>query len=586
MKRPLKRSLHIFRPRASYSFFTPAKILVYWLSLMTPEICSPEISTIDTERGRSVGRFIAVGALTLACGGFAGALYSAETPTGIKVGPHDADVQFTADPHMILDLGPLGSAEKPTNWEMGGIKVTVKGIPVPANQTALSNTGTMATQYEQLLADPNHIEKEAIHTVTTRVMHNSIEGAAEFGIAGLGLFGLTMQQKRRRQQLYTDALQKTVGTITEEQKAAFLSSIDSPSRSWTRLCSGIIVASLLMATACGDTNGKTNEAPSQTTDHILDGTPLQGFTIHGALLELLIDEGGGRLKDFIKTNDTYYDQVATNFSHTFTEKFQTAPLSHDNLTYILSISDNHCNLGMDRVHGVIAKAFKVDGIIDSGDMTMSGTRAEEECVSAEADAFTAPVVVALGNHDSPAIGDLATKHGITVLTLGKLTNLAGLKVMGTSDPNESQIGVKIHPRGTQTVTDVAGAIARAAQIHHPDVLVAHEPEMAQPAANVGSVPFTIVGHTHTFAPPKKTNEDTGSYIMTEGTSGGAKKDTLTIGPLQQTAVETVLVFDKTTKQAVGYYLIQTQPDQTISISDFQPISPVPVSHHRVPVEVN
>jgi len=568
--------------------FIICKRLVYLLSLMAPETHSPEISTIDTEQGHGFGRLIAVGALTLTCGGLAGAVYSAETPTGIKIGPHDADVRFTADPHLTVDLGPLGSAERPTGWEMGGFKITIKDIPIPANQTALSNAGTMASQYEQLLADPKHIEKEAVHTVTTRIIHNSIEGAAEFGAAGLGLFGLTMQQKRRRQQVYADALQtiNNLENVTEEQRVTLLNGIDRPSRSWTRLCSGFIVASMLMAAACGDTNGQSNEAPNQTIDHILDGTPLQGFTIHGALLELLVDEGGSRLKDFIKADDAYYDQVTTNFNQTFAEKFQETPPDHDNLTYILSISDNHCNIGMDRVHGAIAKAFKVGGVIDSGDMTMSGTRAEEECVSAEADAFTAPVVVALGNHDSPAIGDFATKHGITVLNLGKLTDLAGLKVMGTSDPNESQVGIPIHPRGAETVTEVAGVIARAAQIKRPDVLVAHEPGMAQPTADAGDVPFTIVGHTHTFVSPKETNEDTGSYMMTEGTSGGAKKDALTLGPLQQTAVETVLAFDKTTKRVVGYYLIQTQPDKTVTISDFQPINPAPVPHHRVPVDVN
>ncbi|HSX06546.1 MAG TPA: hypothetical protein VLG92_02405 [Candidatus Saccharimonadia bacterium] len=532
-------------------------------------------------------RLIGAAILTLACsglaGGIAGGVEAGVTPTGIELGPHQATAQFTpSDSRFRIDLGPLGSADRPSNWEMGGVKIVVKEIPVPANQTALGNAGATASQYEQLLADPNHIEKAAIHTVATRIEHNSIEGAALFGAAGLGLYGLTVRQRHRKQQTHASALQtiSELENLTEEQRNTLLGGINTTPRSWSRLCGGVMVASMLLLTACGDSSTQHTKAPDQTADHILDGTPLQGFRLHGALLELLVDEGGGRLKDFIRTNNTYYDQVAANFNHTFTEKFQETPLAHDNLVYVLSISDNHCNIGMDRVHGAIAKAFRVAGVIDSGDMTMSGTRAEEECVSSEADALTAPgrkLLLAAGNHDSPTIEDLATKHGFSVLSLGTTTDLAGLKVMGTSDPNQSQVGVKIHPRGIETVTDVAGALARAARIQHPDILVAHEPEMIQPALDEGDAPFGIAGHTHTFVPPQETNQYTGSFMMIEGTSGGAKKDTLTIGPLQQTAVETVVVFDKTTKQAVGYYLIQTQPDQTVTISDFRPIDPTPVS---------
>jgi len=544
----------------------------------------------ETERAYGFGRYVAVGALALAGGIIAGGVYTAKTPTKIKIGPHDASIEFTASPDDVINFGPLGTAEKPTGWEFGGARITLEGIPSQSdpNQSALGSASAAARQYEQLLADPDHIKNTAIHTVVTRAWHNGAEGAALFAPSSLVLLGVAGHRKQREGQRHAaglQALDSLGAAVSDEQRAALLHAIEPPKISLARLWGTLVIGSLLVTAACGDSAHPTQTLASTEADPVLQGTPFEGYSLHGLLLQLTVDQGGGRLKAFIDTNDAFYRQAAMHFQDTFNAKFQNTPLDHKGLIYVLSISDNHCNLGMNELYRLIKERFTIDGTFESGDITMSGSAAEEECVSAEADALKGkPILLAPGNHDngddghgSTPVEDFAAKYGITVLTLGKMVDLAGLKVTGAPDPMQSTMGTPMHQHGSQSIADVANELAVVAQAQHPDVIVAHEPEMLTLAASQGNVGFALAGHTHTFQPPVQTNENTGSVMMVEGTSGGVQKDTFTIGPLRQTSVECVLVFDTASKEAIGYYLIQVQPDTRVSISDFLPINRVIVS---------
>jgi len=548
---------------------------------MTREALSPENTAhIDTEQTHGCGRVMAVGALTLGCSIIAGA-YGALTPTDIELGPHNATAQLTLDPHITFDLGPLGTADKPSGWELGGVRVTVKGIPASANQTPLSGAGAVITQYEELLADPGHIKKAATDTVITRVWHDGIEGAA-LGATSLAMIvTLTEPGRRRKQQAQAEIVAAIDASDTSDaRKAALRDTVITPSHRWGRLCSSALLASALVATACGD-SAAVHHPENQLVDQVLANTPFAGFTLHGQLLQLAVDEGGGHLESYIAADTKFYNQVAANFQAAFAEKFQDSPLSHDNLIYIQSISDNHCDIDMDRVHGAIANAFKVDGVIDSGDMTMSGTKLEAECVSAEADALRAKnrgLYFAGGNHDSHDIEQLAQQDGFTVLSLDKPAHLENLSLIGKLDVNESVIGSSIHPRGKETPDQETDEITAAAAKFRPDIIVMHELQMAEPAVKAGYTTFAFTGHTHRFAAPKELNADTQSYLFTEGTSGGAKENALTLGPLQAIADEAVFVFDKNTKRPVGYYRIQAYPDSTVTISDFQSMTPSAPPH--------
>jgi len=543
---------------------------------------SPEISAPahEIEQAASLRRLAGVGALILACGGVlggaAGAAEAALTPTTIELGPHAATAQATLDSRFEFDLGPLGSADRRSSWPVGGFKVTIKGIPVPPGESALATAGSVTAQYEQLLADPQHIETAAIRTVTTRIEHDALEGAGLFGAAGLGGLLLTEPGRRRRRQQQATAL-ATIEELntTDEQKATLQDALTKPKPPTGKLRLAAIATTVALAAACGGDVVSADSTHNSAADPALAGTPFADYAIHGELLRLVIDEGATRVGQFVTSTEKFYSQVETNFRTAFDAKFGDTKLDHSGLTYVLSVSDNHCNIGMDKVHGAIANAYGIDTVIDSGDMTMGGTAAEEECVSAEADALKAKnrdLLLANGNHDSPTIARLAAKHGFRVLHLDSPTTSHGLKILGESDVNESTFGVPMRLRGAETVEDETAAITAATHKIHPDVLVVHEPEMVVPAVTAGDVPFAISGHLHVWHAPELLNKTTDSYQFIEGTSGGAKQNALTIGTLQQAAVDTVLVFDNATKRAVGYYEIIASPDQSVEISDYVPIA--------------
>ncbi len=549
---------------------------------MTTEVAPQiEASALPHEREEShaLRRLIGAGTLALACGGVlggvAGAAEAAFTPTTIELGPHTATAQATLSDRFEFDFGPIGSADTQSTWPVGGFKVTVKGIPVPAEQSALASASSVTAQYETLLADPQHIKSAAVDTVTTRIWHNATEGAALFGAAGLGSLLLAEPGKRRRREQQANALTAIDELSADDDQKATLRSAVAPARirSPLRWSAAALTTALVMS--CSGDIVHADPTPRPTVDPALAGTPFADYAMHGELLRLVIDEGATRVEQFVTATEAFYNKVATNFNDAFIQKFDGTKLDHSGLTYALSVSDNHCNIGMDRVHGAIANAFGVDIVVDSGDMTMGGTAAEEECVSAEADAVKAKgrdLLLAAGNHDSPTIERLAAKHGFQILHLDGTVTSHGLRFLGEDDVNESTFGTPLRLRGSETVADETAAVTTATQKLRPDVLVTHEPEMAVPAVTNGDTPFSISGHLHTWHAPELLNAATDSYQFIEGTSGGAKPNALTIGTLQQAAIDTILVFDNQTKRAVGYYVVTANTDKSVTISDYVPMS--------------
>jgi len=540
------------------------------------------------ERGHfPVRRLLGAGALLLSCGGVAGAAFAALTPTDIELGPHRATAQITFDNTISFDLGPLGSATHATGFPVGGVKVTVKGIPVLPEQSALTTASTVTAQYEQLLADPQHIKKAAEKTVETRIWHDAAAGGALAGAAGMAVLGLREPGRRRKRVAQAareegiaraaEALDGLQGDKTAKAAVADVllpETVQHSKRQSRRLA--LVLASATLAVACSGDRAGTYTAPDPAVDHTLDGTPFEGYAVHGELLRLVVDEAAPRVRDFIDENAVFYEGVATHFNTAFRDKFGVASLGHPDLVYLLSLSDNHCNIGMDKVHGAIANAFKVDGVIDSGDMTMGGTEAERECVSAELDATAAggrEQLLAAGNHDSPTTERQAASRGAKVLHLDKIVKVAGLRIMGESDVNESTFGTPEHVRsGAMSPQEETQAITKAACKQRPDILVVHEPPMAAEAIAAGCARFSISGHLHQWYEPRLVNAAAGSYQFIEGTSGGAKAGNLTVGVLKDSAVDTIVAFDKSTHQPVGYYTVLANPDKSVEISDFTPLS--------------
>lgn len=194
------------------------------------------------------------------------------------------------------------------------------------------------------------------------------------------------------------------------------------------------------------------------------------------------------------------------------EDFGQAELTGVDLR-VLHVSDIHNNpVAMELVERVAA-SFAVDLVIDTGDITDFGTPLEVELLS-RLDDWPVPYVIVLGNHDSPAIANhLAAIPAVTLLK-GEVVEIAGLKIMGISDPAaQRETMLPAEPEELAAAVDQGEQLL--ARSGKPDILAVHEQRLALPFA--GKVPVILHGHSHS----PQIREIEGSVVIDAGTSGAA-----------------------------------------------------------------
>src|SRR5699024_9560534 len=113
----------------------------------------------------------------------------------------------------------------------------------------------------------------------------------------------------------------------------------------------------------------------------------------------------------------------------------------DKIATFLVVSDIHCNVGMSRIIGRVAKARHADAVLAAGDSTMTGTSREKCCVDSMNRAITKGVttVWVKGNHDSAKTVGQAKKDGVKVLD-GDPESVDGIRILGDGDPRRTIFG--------------------------------------------------------------------------------------------------------------------------------------------------
>ena len=208
-------------------------------------------------------------------------------------------------------------------------------------------------------------------------------------------------------------------------------------------------------------------------------------------------------------------QVVRNVSGLYAAT-STLPLmpASDDTVRLLHVSDLHlAPQAWDTVR-TVADQYDVDVIVDSGDITDHGSRAENRYVE-EIRHLPVPYVWVRGNHDS-AVTQRAMKRQRNVVVLdGRPRRVAGLTFLGLGDPTFTP-----DKSGTATPELVASAAERLATKveKHGDVDVAvfHDPTPA--AVLDGLVPVSLHGHLHYR---KVTQGEDGTWFMTQGSTGGS-----------------------------------------------------------------
>jgi predicted MPP superfamily phosphohydrolase len=260
----------------------------------------------------------------------------------------------------------------------------------------------------------------------------------------------------------------------------------------------------------------------------------------------------GNAQDIVARFDAYRasleDLVANVGSLYSTLSALPPPGPADQTVALLHVSDLHLNpAGFDLVAQIV-KQFRVDGVLDTGDITDWGSPPENQLIGSVGK-LGVPYVYIRGNHDSSATADLiAAQPNATVLDNSEV-EVAGISVVGNRDPRftpdkstgDDDAGPDVLIKAGERLTGFIDTLGEA-----PDVAMVHDPKEAPPLD--GKVPLILAGHTHNRAVSEL---DGGTRLMVEGSTGGAGLRALQ-GEYPEPLTCTVLYFDADTGRLRAY----------------------------------
>jgi predicted MPP superfamily phosphohydrolase len=222
-------------------------------------------------------------------------------------------------------------------------------------------------------------------------------------------------------------------------------------------------------------------------------------------------------------------KLVTNISQLYQAGSTLPVYSPDPTTIrVLHVSDIHLNPVAWNVIRSLKDQFKIDLVIDTGDITDHGTKAENEFVK-EIGRLGVPYVYVRGNHDSEVTQKAVAKQKNAIVLDGESATVKGLRIYGVGDPQftpDKTVPIVSNEQMTQIGREYAAKIAppewprtrstTAPQRTPIDVVAVHEPPMARGFS--GAVALALTGHTHSRATEL---ERTGTRVMIQGSTGGA-----------------------------------------------------------------
>ncbi|HEX2175626.1 MAG TPA: metallophosphoesterase [Nocardioidaceae bacterium] len=226
----------------------------------------------------------------------------------------------------------------------------------------------------------------------------------------------------------------------------------------------------------------------------------------------------GNARDIVQDFSRYREQLArlvTNVSRLYSTT-STLPVmkQQEDLVKVLHVSDLEIAPQAWDVIATVAHQYDVDVVVDSGDTTDHGSRAENRYLQGVR-RVDAPYVWVRGNHDSMHTQRAMQRLPGAVVLNGKPRDVAGLRFLGAGDPRFTPDNSE--PVAADSVAAQAQALANVARRDADvDVMVYHDPAPA--AVFDGLVPTVLSGHHHRHDAdlmPK------GTWRLVEGSTGGS-----------------------------------------------------------------
>ncbi|WP_283135276.1 metallophosphoesterase family protein [Rhizohabitans arisaemae] len=290
---------------------------------------------------------------------------------------------------------------------------------------------------------------------------------------------------------------------------------------------------------------------------------------------------------------------------------------------VLHVSDIHINPIAWSVIRSLIEQFKIDLVVDTGDLTDHGTAAENRFTE-EIGRLGVPYVWVRGNHDSMVTQRAVARQRGAVVLDGDAVAVAGLRIYGVGDPRftpdkslavlpdeglavlgrehavrlaralpEGGLKPPVHapaPQGKPSATPTPGkrSVAKPARLppigpDSPfttpiDVVAVHDSNIGKEFS--GATPLVLAGHTH-----RRSAETlpTGTELLVQGSTGGAGLRGLEHEePTQLQA--SVLYFSKETRRLQardditlgGYGEQSAQIQRVLAVDPGRTISPRPI----------
>ena len=496
----------------------------------------------------------------------------------LTFGPHEAQYRVTADSRLTVDFGPLGRLLVPAEdvIPLGlGLHVDIGEIPVSGD----SDDEERPAADLEAVADPGGGTVDALggDIASYASLFTAPQAQIDQVIAGLSQEILTRW-----------ALAVCLITGGLVGLAFFL----GPTRAEIVIRAfagkellGIGLALVLVLTGLGTV--VLNRPKPIVADPAFADTPLAGSQVTGRLGGI-IDTAFGAVQDFAADNDAFYDDVLGALRAQWDSRPITGNWSDRGLvppagvgapagdsgdggggrgvsTFVYG-SDIHCNIGMARVVGAVAGMSRADAYIDGGDISMTGTSAENYCLDVLDDELPEklPRMIVKGNHDSRETTQHAKTRGWTVLE-DSAAELSGVTFFGAADPRRTVFGSGPQLETDLTADQYAQRLRDEACAADFDIMLIHDPAVGAPSLRSGCADYALSGHWHRRVGPENFGSGT-RYVSS--TTGGALANALTPGPLKMNAELSIIRVDNETKRPIDVQVITVTPDKQVQIGQW------------------
>lgn len=259
----------------------------------------------------------------------------------------------------------------------------------------------------------------------------------------------------------------------------------------------------------------------------------------------------GDVRDLVARFERYELQLGrlvTNVSQLYavTSRLPVFTPTDDTLR-VLHVSDLHLNPSAFEVIESVVRQFRIDVVVDTGDINDWGSPPERAYVDAIGD-LPVPYVYVRGNHDSLITQEAVAAQPTGVVLDGDVVEVAGVRFLGEGDPRFTpDKRTRDDDAPPDRMLDVGRALARTARqaLEPPHVVAVHDPLTAEPLTGV--TPLVLAGHAH----ERRDVEQDGTLLLVQGSTGGAGLRALE-GEQPTPILLTVLYLDPRTRRLQAY----------------------------------